>query len=95
LEIIVERQWWTHLGSFAVWGGMLLRSSAPCSWSAFREGILWGLGVIFLPFVALVYLILDWPTAKKPFFIWLWGVAFLLAGVFLLSAPLPFLHSHH
>ena len=85
------------LGSFAVWGGMLLMLVGAVLFvlSAFRESILWGLGVIFLPFVALVYLILDWPIAKKPFFIWLYGVVFVLAGVFLLSAPLPFIHSHH
>jgi hypothetical protein len=85
------------LGSFAVWGGMLLMLLGAVLFviSAFRESILWGLGVIFLPFVALVYLILDWPVAKKPFFIWLYGFAFVLAGVFLLSAPLPFIHHHH
>jgi len=84
------------LGSIAVWGGMLLMLFGGVLFilSAFREGILWGLGVIFIPFVALVYLILDWPIAKKPFFIWLYGIAFVLAGVFLLSAPIPFLHSH-
>jgi hypothetical protein len=85
------------LGAIAVWGGMLLMLLGALFFvlSAFRESILWGLGVIFLPFVALIYLVLDWGNAKRPFFLWLYGVGFVLAGVFLLSAPIPFIHSHH
>lgn len=84
------------LGSVAVWGGMLLMLLGAVFFvlAAFRESILWGLGVLFLPFVALVYLILDWPTAKRPFFLWLYGLGFALAGIFLLSAPIPFIHHH-
>ncbi len=36
---------------------------------AFRESIWWGLGSLFIPFLAIAYAVLDWPNAGKPFLI--------------------------
>ena len=85
------------LGSVAVWAGCLLALVGAVTFiiGAFRESILWGLGVLFVPFVSLIYLILCWPTAKRPFFWQLTGIALVILGAFVLSAPLPFVHHHH
>ncbi len=58
--------------------------------AAFREGILWGLGVLFVPFVSLIFLVLGWPEAKRPFFLQLAGLGVILLAALVLSAPLPF-----
>jgi len=58
--------------------------------AAFRTSILWGLGVFFFAPVSLGYLILHWDTAKKPFYLQLWGVAFILIAALALEADLPF-----
>jgi hypothetical protein len=47
---------------------------------AFKTSIWWGLGCFFLPFVSLVFVILHWHDAKKPF---LWG----LVGVAMMVVP--------
>jgi hypothetical protein len=50
---------------------------------AFRRSALWGLGVLFVPFVGLVYAIKFWDEARKPFLIGLGsGVA---AGVLFMT----------
>jgi len=41
---------------------------------AFKEHILWGLGYIFIPFCALVFVIMHWDKCKKPFLMSLLGV---------------------
>ena len=48
--------------------------------SAFKESIWWGLGCLLFSPVALVFLILHWHNAKKPFFLQLAGVAVLFLG---------------
>jgi hypothetical protein len=85
------------LGALAMWGGLglLLLGALFFIIAAFREGILWGLAVIFLPFMQLVFLIVAWPRAKGAFFIQLYGVGLLLLGIFVLEARLPFVHWHH
>ena len=50
---------------------------------AFTESVLWGLAVMFIPFVALFFLIVHWQSAKRPFFVQLFGFAIVLLGVFL------------
>jgi hypothetical protein len=60
---------------------------------AFSESILWGLGVLFVPVVPLVFLIVNWSVAKRPFFWQLWGLVFMLAAVFLFSGH-EWLHHH-
>lgn len=57
--------------------------------AAFRESILWGLGVLFLPFVSLIFLVLNWSRAKQPFFLQLYGVAFLIGAAILSDNNLP------
>tara|TARA_B100000809_G_scaffold155054_1_gene152334 strand:+ start:650 stop:967 length:318 start_codon:yes stop_codon:yes gene_type:complete len=51
--------------------------------AAFRKSVLWGLGSLFIPGVALVFLIMHWQDAKKPFLISLLAIPlFILAAVF-------------
>ena len=50
---------------------------------SFRESIWWGLGVIFIPFVEIIFLIAHWRVASKPFGIQLAGMALLFIGSFL------------
>ena len=52
-------------------GGILLLIEA------FKEGIIWGLSCLLISPVALIFTILHWDVAKKPFFIQLFGVGFL------------------
>lgn len=42
---------------------------------AFKQSVLWGLGCLFVPFVSLVFLIMHWQEAKRPF---LWSLAALV-----------------
>ena len=79
------------LGVIAMWVGLIVMLVGGIIFiiSAFREGILWGLGVLFLPIVPLIFLILKWRTAKEGFFIQLYGLAAVLLGVFALGARLP------
>ena len=58
----------------AVFGIMLLVE-------AFKVHVLWGLGSIFVPFVSLIFVIMHWQVAKKPF---LWN----LLGAVLIVVPL-------
>lgn len=50
---------------------------------AFKQSVLWGLGSLFVPFVALVFVIKYWAVAKKPFLINLAGVVLIVIGVVL------------
>jgi hypothetical protein len=79
------------LGAIAMWGGLLLMFLGGLFFiiAAFRESILWGLGVLFLPFVSLVFLILCWQRAKGPFFLQLYGIGFVLLGILAFEARLP------
>jgi hypothetical protein len=51
--------------------------------AAFRTSVLWGLGVLFFGPVSLVFLFLHWSEAKKPFFLQLWGIGFIIAATLL------------
>ena len=46
---------------------------------AFKKSLLWGLGVIFIPFMGLVFLVLHWRAAGRPFGLSLLGI--VLVGV--------------
>jgi membrane protein CcdC involved in cytochrome C biogenesis len=59
---------------------------------AFRESILWGLGCLLLGPVSIVFLILHWDVAKRPFFLQLKGLAVILIAVLVLHARLPLIH---
>ena len=50
---------------------------------AFKESILWGLGCIFIPFVALIFIVMHWEQSKKPFFIELAGAVLVIIGIIL------------
>ncbi len=55
---------------------------------AFQESILWGLGCLFLPIVSLVFLVMHWDKAGKPFLIQLAGVVPMILGM-VLAGPGP------
>ena len=50
---------------------------------AFGEGILWGLATMFVPLVSLIFLILYWHKAKRPFFVQLFALGLMILGAFL------------
>jgi len=52
---------------------------------AFQESVLWGLGSIFVPFVSLIFVILHWDVAKKPFLYNLLGTVILFVGAILMA----------
>ena len=56
---------------------------------AFSEGVLWGLGCLFLPLVSLFFLIIHWRQAKDPFFLQLMGLGAIFAAAALDRAALP------
>jgi hypothetical protein len=79
------------LGVIAMWLGLILLFVGGLVFiiAAFRESILWGLAVLFLPFVSLIFLILHWQRAKDGFFIQIYGLLAVLLGVLALGAHLP------
>lgn len=46
----------------------------------FDDSIGWGIGCILLPFLSLVYLIMNFSDVKNPFFVQLAGSAFYIVG---------------
>ena len=51
--------------------------------AAFRESVLWGLGCLIISPISLVFLIMHWQAAKKPFLISLLAIPLIvLAFVF-------------
>jgi hypothetical protein len=52
--------------------------------AAFQESVLWGLGYLFVPFVALVFIFMHWEQTKKPFLMSLLSIPFFLLGVILM-----------
>ncbi len=52
---------------------------------AFSESIWWGLGCLIVPFVSLIFLIMYWGRAGRPFLIQLAGFALVFIGA-LMSA---------
>ena len=58
---------------------------------AFREGILWGLATLFIPPCQLLFLVLHWSRAKKPFILQLEGFAAVFIGALITDARLPFI----
>jgi hypothetical protein len=51
--------------------------------AAFRISVLWGIASLFIPFVSLVFVIVHWPNAKRPFAINALGLIIMFAGFFL------------
>ena len=50
--------------------------------AAFKESILWGLGVLFInSIVTIIFVIMHFEETKKPFIIWIIGVVLMIVGV--------------
>jgi len=48
----------------------------------FKKHILWGIGLLFIPVVALVFTAMNWSKAKKPFLTYLISSVLLVAVIF-------------
>ena len=56
---------------------------------AFRQTIWWGLGCLFIPFVSIIFLIIHWSDAAKPFFVSLLGVVMMVVVTILIPGAIP------
>jgi uncharacterized membrane protein len=56
---------------------------------AFQTHILWGLGYLFVPFVGLIFVIVHWEVAKKPFLRMLIAIPFYIVGAILVAMGAP------
>lgn len=85
------------LGSITVWAGLILLLLGGLLFIvvAFKESILWGLGVLFLPIASLIFLIFHWDTAKRPFFWQLGGMLLVMIGAMAFHARIPILGAHY
>ncbi len=70
----------------AVGGIIMLVGSIWFLVVAFQESLLWGLGCIFVPFVSLVFLIMHWGKAGKPFLVQLAGLVPMIAASIMMGA---------
>lgn len=59
---------------------------------AFQENPLWGLACLFLPFVSLVFAIMFWSQAKKPFLISIGGLVLSIVGIMVIGNRLGDIH---
>jgi len=55
---------------------------------AFQTSVLWGLGYIFVPFVALIFIIMHWNETKTPFLRSLIAFPLYIIGALLIPAHL-------
>lgn len=87
----------TIIGTIAIWLGIALALLGSLAFvvAAFREGLLWGLAVLFLPVVGLIFLIVHWRAARNAFFLMLWGWGFMALGAMAFNAHLPWPLSLH
>ena len=69
-------------------GVLLLVGSVMFIVNAFKVSVAWGLGVLFLAPVGLVFLVKNWKESKMSFLLSLGGAALVVAGV-LLGHPVP------
>lgn len=49
--------------------------------AAFRESIWWGLACLFIPIVQLIFLIVHWREARKPFFLQLLALVLFIVAI--------------
>jgi len=54
---------------------------------AFKENIGWGIACILIPCLTIVFAIMHWEKAKKPFLIELVGAAICSVGNYLMKPP--------
>lgn len=52
---------------------------------AFKKSVLWGIGSLIVPFVSLIFVIMNWQETKKPFLIQIAGVVLLVVGALNMS----------
>ena len=69
-------------------GVMMLVGGVMLIINAFKVSFVWGLGVLFLAPVGLVFLVKNWQENKKSFFIQAAGLALVIVGV-VLGHPAP------
>jgi len=53
---------------------------------AFKNSVVWGLASLFIPFVILVFVILNWDVSKKGFLISVVGMIIAVVGTALAAA---------
>ena len=53
---------------------------------AFKTSVWWGLGCLLIQFVSLIFVIVHFDVAKKPFFISLAGTAIMIVGIMIIPA---------
>ena len=56
---------------------------------AFQKSVLWGLGSLFIPFVILVFVFLNWEDSKKGFLISVAGFGLIVLGSILAAMGMP------
>ncbi|HEY0947089.1 MAG TPA: hypothetical protein VGD81_17535 [Opitutaceae bacterium] len=56
---------------------------------AFRKSVLWGLGYLLVPFVSLIFIIVHWDDAKRPFLKSLIAIPLFLIAAFLTPLDFP------
>ena len=64
-------------------GILLLIGSIMFIVNAFKVSVAWGLGVLFLAPVGLVFLVKNWQESKKSFLLSIVGTVLVIAGVML------------
>ena len=69
-------------------GVLLLVGSVMFIVNAFKVSVAWGLGVLFLAPVGLVFLVKNWRESKMSFLLSLGGSALIVVGA-LLGHPVP------
>jgi hypothetical protein len=47
---------------------------------AFKKSVLWGIGSLIVPFVSLIFVIMNWQDSKKPFLIQIAGVVLVVVA---------------
>jgi glutaredoxin len=67
---------------FAIAAIVALVSSIIILIAAFRKGVLWGLGSLFVPFVSLVFVVMHWAEVRRAFFAHLASTAVLVGASF-------------
>lgn len=51
---------------------------------AFQKSILWGLGCLVIPIVGLIFVVMNWEEAKKPFGLEVLGAIIMVVGSMLM-----------
>lgn len=61
---------------------IVVASSIWLTVEGFKKHIIWGIGIVFVPFVALIFTAVHWGKAKKPFLTYLISSVLLAAVIF-------------